>query len=1040
MKNGRLLLGILTVAAIGSALVFNQPTEREYTPRTPLMAQGAQGAAEYLHSLRANPITGEVDVADVVAAREQLAAMPNGKTLNLQWESLGPANAGGRARAILIDKDSSNIILAASVSGGMYRSRTGGSSWESVSPPGSNLAVVSVAQTGNGDIYYGTGEWPFIFYGGNGASSTPAFIGGGIYKSTDGGKTFAVLPSTVPTGSTTSDGWSAVGDLEADPNNPTTIYAATAGGLRRSTDGGSTWTVVLTGFTRDFTIDVNGNLWVDNSSRLMFSSTGDPGSFTEISSGSGVAGTLPRTQGRQRIAVSPQDPNYIYVVQLNGSALRGVYRSIDGGSTWSQIGQKGAQFDPFCSGTRCQGTYDLLFGVSAKDKDRIWMGGITTWTWYQGQWDQVNTTFQTPGNPFYIHADVHEVIQDPKNPDIVWVLSDGGLHKSSDHGVTWAERNLEFRTLQFYKFGVSQDRFLIGGTQDNGTQLLNNSQNFENYSQRVTINGAQADGGEADISWLSPKVMFGENQWGDLGRSENNGESFVRFYEGNMQNGGLGFTPFNAGYSNWIMPYELYETIEDPLSQDSVLFYAFPASQSLGFGNGSDVNFANVLERPYDPAQFVANTFRIESGALTVVSDAAGNLSGDGTGNFDASTGAYTVTFNQAPLAEIVISCSVSYPSGSALRLNSNIGGLPFDVTLPTTVGPDDSLMIQDPVQSMMIVGLNSYDAIANSGVWMTREVHDFSKTPNWWKIGQMNNQESPLSMTITTDGDVCYIGTNQGRLYRYENLTQARDDSADILFTNNPVVIQTVIRTFGRPVTDVAVDPNSNDRVVVTLGSYGFSDYVYYSTNATSASPVFTSKTGNLPAMPVYSAVFDKNNPASVVIGTEMGAFSLTNIDQPGSAQWANENNGLPTVPVFEIEQYRTNKLSPSDTARIEEGDIYLATHGRGFYRTGTTVVDRPISVEENELDWVSHENLNVYPNPSKGVSKIDFTLEGASEVNLTVRDLNGRQMYAKDLGRMTSGDHTIDVSFETLTSGVYVVSLKMDNQVQTAKVILQK
>ncbi len=1041
MKNGRLLLGIVAIGAVSTAMMINQPEAREYSPRvTPVNMDAARGAAEYLHSLRANPITGEVNMADIMAARAQAAAMPTGKTLNLEWESIGPANAGGRARAILIDKDSSNIIYAGSVSGGLYRSRTGGSSWKPVSPADGNLAVVSITQATNGDIYYGTGEWPFIFYSGNGASSTPAFVGGGIYKSTDGGNTFQVLPSTVPTSQGTNDGWSAIGDIQADPSNPNVIYAATPAGLRKTTDGGNTWNVVLTGFTRDFTIDVNGNLYVDNSSRLMYSTSGDAGSFTEISTGSGAPGTLPRTQGRMRIAVSPQDPNYIYVVQLNGSALRGVYRSIDGGSTWTQIGTKGAQFDPMCSGNRCQGTYDLLFGVSSKDKDRIWMGGITTWTWKNGQWDQVNTTFQSPGNPFYIHADVHEIISDPKNPDVLWVASDGGLFKSSDHGITWAERNLEFRTLQFYKFGIGQNRFVIGGTQDNGTQLIDNSQNFDNYAQRLVVNNAYADGGEADISWLSPKVMFAENQHGDLGRSENNGESFSRFYEGNMQNGGQGFAPFNAGYSNWIMPYELYETTNDPLSTDSVLFYAFPASQSLGFGNGTDVSFMNTLERPYAPAQFVASSFRIVSGALEVTADASGNLSGDGTGSFDASTGEYSVTFNTAPLAEIVISCDVNYPAGSALSINSNIGGLPFDITLPSAVGPDDSLMIQDPVQSMLIVGLNSYDAISNSGVWMTREAHDFSKTPSWWKIGQMNNQESPLSMTITSDGDVCYIGTNQGRVYRYSNLNMARSDSADILFTNNPVVVQTVIRTFGRPVTDVAVDPTNNDRVIATLGSYGFNDYVYYSNNATSASPVFISKSGNLPNMPVYSATFDKNNLSAVIVGTEMGVYSLADVDQAGTAQWANENDGLPPVPVFEIEQYRTDKLSPSDTAKIEEGDIYLATHGRGFYRTGSTVVERPISVEENEVEWIAHESLDIYPNPSVGTSKIDFTLNSRSEVNVVIRDLNGRQVMTKDFGRMSAGDHTIDLSFGSLSSGVYMVSLEMGNQVHTGKVILQK
>ncbi|NVK29134.1 MAG: T9SS type A sorting domain-containing protein [Flavobacteriia bacterium] len=488
------------------------------------------------------------------------------------------------------------------------------------------------------------------------------------------------------------------------------------------------------------------------------------------------------------------------------------------------------------------------------------------------------------------------------------------------------------------------------------------------------------------------------------------------------------------------MPYELHETTNDVLSQDSVLFFAFPASQSLGFGNGTDVNYANTLPRPAAPAQFVADSFRITSGALVVESDAAGNLSGDGTGNFDASTGAYSVTFSQAPLAEIVINCDVSYPAGSTIQVNSAIGGLPYEYTTTQTLNPYDSIMIQDPVQSTLVVGLTSWDNVngrATGGIWMTRELHDFSKTPNWWKIGQMNNGETPISMEMTKDGDICYIGTTSGRLYRYSNLLAARDDSADILFASSPTVVQDVIRTFSQTITGIAVDPNDNDRVVVTLGNYGNSQYVYYSNNATSASPTFVGKQGNLPTMPVYSVVIDKYNPSSVVVGTEMGTYSLENIDAAGTPQWANENNGMPSVAVFELEQYRTDKLSDSTT--LEDGDIYAATHGRGFFRTGSTVQSRPVSIEENELE-ITREELNVFPNPTSGSTTVKLNLENSNDVRVVVRDLNGRSVITRNLGRMTAGDHEIKLNMGWLTNGIYMVSVEMGNSVSTGKVILQK
>lgn len=1042
MKNGRLLLGLVGLSALSVALMANRGVEPQYTPRSVVSYEAIDGAAAYLHSLKANIITGEVSPADEQQARRQISALSNKATLNLQWESLGPANAGGRSRALLIDRDSSNILYAGSVSGGLYRSRTGGSSWKPVSPEGSNLAVVSICQAANGDIYYGTGEYQFIGYSGNGASSTPAFVGGGVYKSTDNGRTFSVLPSTVPNGVTTSADWSAVGDMVADPTDPNVIYAATNSGFMRSTDGGSSWTTSLAGSARDVTMDINGNIYLENANRLMFSSTGMAGDWTELSAANPSGTQLPRSNGRLRVAVSPQDPNYIYVAQLNGDALKGVYRSTDGGSTWMNVGNSGRIFDPMCSGGRCQGTYDFLFQVSAKDKNRFWLGGITLWTWQNFQWSQVNSSNDFPGNVFYVHSDLHELIIDPRNPDILWVASDGGLFKSGDHGVTWSERNLEFRTLQFYKFGIGEDRALIGGTQDNGTQVLDGRENFSNYSTRVTINGTQADGGEADKSWLLPKALFGENQNGDLGRSENNGQSFSSFYSVFMTNG---FRPFQSQFSNWIMPYHLHETISDDFSNDSVLFHAYPATQSLGFGNGSQTEYSNTLARPYAPAEFLTSSFIISSGGDTVVSDGAGNLSGDGTGTFNSSTGEYEVTFSTAPLAEILVSCNVRYPAGAVVTVGSLIGGLPYNHTLQASVEPGDSLMIQDRVQAMMIVGLSSWEQNnrKTGGIWMTREVLNFSGTPEWWKIGHMNNGETPLSMDVSADGDVCYIGTTAGRLYRYSNLLAARNADADIYddTTGQPTIVsQDMIRSFGRGVTSVSIDPNDNDRVLVTLGNYGANDYVYFSNNATSGSPTFVSKQGALARMPVYSCTFDKADPSIVILGTEFGIYATDNINSP-SPLWTNENNGIPMVPVFEIEQYRTNKLSPSASESVEEGDIFVATHGRGFYRTSTLMTTRPISVEENEVVENSRsESLNVFPNPTSGITHIRFELDSRTDVSAIVLDLNGRRVRTVNFGMMAAGEHDVDLSLDGLSNGVYMVALQTGNKVQTGKVVLRR
>ena len=90
-----------------------------------------------------------------------------------------------------------------------------------------------------------------------------------------------------------------------------------------------------------------------------------------------------------------------------------------------------------------------------------------------------------------------------------------------------------------------------------------------------------------------------------------------------------------------------------------------------------------------------AATFEVRSGTLVVTSDASGNLTGDGTGSFNASTGEFTVEFNGLPAAEIVATVDISYPSGATVSLGSNTNGLPFKYTLGSALSMGDSVIVQ---------------------------------------------------------------------------------------------------------------------------------------------------------------------------------------------------------------------------------------------------------------------------------------------------------------------------------------------------------
>ncbi|MFT5479362.1 MAG: hypothetical protein ACI9NN_000319, partial [Bacteroidia bacterium] len=266
--NKRVYLPILLTAfSICSIVVFsNINRESSYQPRTNASdsKHSIKGAAEYMNALRANQITGVVDLEDVRAAQEEIARTRSLHKAGfpLKWQSAGPDNIGGRTRAVLIDRNNNNILYAGGVMGGLWKSTNKGASWYPINDQFDNMAIASICQTKNGNIYFGTGE-TFIGNGGQ-KGFTPGFSGNGIYKSTDG-ETFAKIITT--------SSWSYVNKLAVLPNT-NTIIAATSSGLQASNDGDDTkWTLVQGGGFEDLAIDRNGNVIASNKTRVFRSTS-----------------------------------------------------------------------------------------------------------------------------------------------------------------------------------------------------------------------------------------------------------------------------------------------------------------------------------------------------------------------------------------------------------------------------------------------------------------------------------------------------------------------------------------------------------------------------------------------------------------------------------------------------------------------------------------------------------------------------------------------------------------------------------------------
>ncbi len=1065
MKNNKLLLGSALLA--GSILTFAHfylDTTSQYKPGTNSETkiheseEGAAGSAKWLFNIQKNPLTDTIDPMDVLKAREEAYQMYTNRSsssaLGLDWSELGPDNVGGRTRSILIDKNNPNRIFAGSVSGGLWVSNNGGTNWSTVAgfDQQPNLAVISLVQAANGDIYAGTGEGDFYYYNGTGSAG---ILGAGIYKSIDG-IAFSRITSTIPTSlnnisASAATAFCSVHELGADPVNSNRIYAATKYGLRSSQNGGLTWAHPIrlgngsanTSTALDVDVASDGTVIANINNRLYRSVTGDSGTFVLVTSSFPTL-SLPTTGvSRIEFCIAPSDPNYMYALagKSSNGLLLGVYQSIDKGLTWSKIGNGGSsEFELFGTG---QSDYDNTIEVFPADKTKIIIGGVTMWQWKQtnpavpgiGQWSEASSSGSNPNNPYYVHADVHDFKFHPTNPSVFYVGCDGGIFRGYDNGITLYYQPMSngYNTVQYYSIAFAGDdpakKAFIGGTQDNGTQYV--SGNGNTIQSAESINGG--DGAECEISFLNPNVSFSTLYYGILARHTAKGAHGNSFYPDkfNALFPNLG----DAGFASFVTPIALYETKTATNSPDYYQFINQPVSQTVGIGDGIKKRFTGTLTLPYPSATIVPNSISFNSGLQLVTDNGSGTLIGsvDGTQNnfVTYNTGAFDFYFITAPAngATVNLSFDVAYASGSAISITRADYAYPLNFTTTSQINPGDTLMVYDPFQAKLAVGFNG----AN-GVWMTKNALNFSITPVWMKLGTLAGTAEELAWSA--DGDILYVGTDAGILYRFSNLAAVTDSANGDVSSPNTVVVKTQIGGFsGNFITGLSVHPTDVNKLAVSLGGYGTGTpiHVYYSTTAaTCAASIttanFTGKQGTgatkLPAMPVYSVMIEQNDSKRLIVGTESGVFSTPDITISNPV-WSSENGvtGLfPNVPVFKIRQQRRlgNEV-------YNPFVIYAATHGRGAWKSESYI--GPVGINEannnNASKSIINSGIRIYPNPMNDLGTIAFNLGAAADVTISIYNLEGRLVKTIKAGKLNSGEQKIQISTDEFSKGTYLVSI---------------
>lgn len=556
MKNTQFLFGALGILLLGGPAVMLRDSLKSNPDYAVLgrykmeeereEREGIEGALEWQRKVKANQETGLVDPNDVIAAREQanrllrVNAKSRAALSATVWEETGPNNIGGRCRDLVVDRNNPNRLYIGSSGGGLWISNDGGNSWQTRAggDSASAIAVCAVAQTANGDLYYGTGEGfgagiPYT----NGAQTQ---LGEGVFKSTDGGASFAQLPATKPANSNNSgDGWAFVNRLIAHPTDSQKLFAATGSGLRITSDGGATWpkpaTLNTTAFMADVEVSGDGNRVIAASNNNIYISNDGGATF-----GSSIMGQngMPSSGGTGRIdiAIAPSNADVVYAcLATSGSALRGVYKSIDGGQNWTTIGNGGSfVFDPL----GFQGFWNIAFGVHPTNPDMLFLGGQLDLYRYTPT-DLWKPIANWVGNPFFgrlVHADMHGITFNPSNPNTMYVVTDGGFYRTfncADPDPFFSEKNKSLSVTQCYGVAANTLGHVVYGSQDNGSGMMGKNVNSALEANNLT----GGDGMRCAISSLNPNVVFTSTYGGAFNRATDGGVnalSFKNFFDGNV--------------------------------------------------------------------------------------------------------------------------------------------------------------------------------------------------------------------------------------------------------------------------------------------------------------------------------------------------------------------------------------------------------------------------------------------------------------------------------------------------------------------------
>lgn len=478
---------------------------------------------------------------------------------SLEWENPSPSR-GGRATAVVGFPNNNFTYLMGTAGGGLWKTVDAGISWQNISDGffrSASIGAIAIAPGNERVMYVGTGE--------SAIRGVMTFAGDGVYKTTDGGKTWSNVGL-----------WDSrhIASIVVHPTNGNIVYVAVQGaafgasedrGVYKSIDGGENWTKVLfynetTGIS-DLSMDPNdpnilfAALWDHQRTPWQIRSGGEGSGLYRSDDGGNswhrLSQGLPAKMGKTAISVSPVDSKIVYAAIESSDGLAGIYQSTDGGESWTQTSADRQ--------TIARSWYYTELVADPVDAQTLYVLNAPLLKSEDG-----GRSFKIIKTP---HSDHHDIWINPTNTQNLIVANDGGAAISFNGGMSWSSQDNQ-PTGQFYR--VTTDHLfpyhIYAAQQDNTTIAFEgNEKDVKTPARPYSVGGGESAFIAMDKD--DPNMIFSGSYQGNI-TSYNHQTGIVKDIMA-YPTLGLGAKPKKMKYRfNWNAPI-----VVDPFDK-SVVYHA----------------------------------------------------------------------------------------------------------------------------------------------------------------------------------------------------------------------------------------------------------------------------------------------------------------------------------------------------------------------------------------------------------------------------------------------------------------------------------